>query len=71
MFVNSIIASIGIFNMGLGDAAIKFVSKYKSLNDTINLNRIVNSVFALSLISLIVFIILGNCFAFYLRHITF
>lgn len=71
MFVNSIIASIGIFNMGLGDAAIKFVSKYKSLNDTINLNRIVNSVFALSLISLIVFIILGNCFAFLLKAYNF
>lgn len=71
MFVNSIIASIGIFNMGLGDAAIKFVSKYKSLNDTFNLNRIVSSVFALSLISLIIFIILGNCFAYLLKTYNF
>ena len=67
MFVNSIIASIGVVNMGLGDATIKFVSKYKSVNDLPNLGRIVNALIALSLLLLLVFIILGNGFALLIK----
>jgi len=64
MFVNSIIASIGIVNMGLGDASIKFVSKYRALNDTPNINRIVNTTFSLSLFLLLIIILLGIGVAF-------
>jgi O-antigen/teichoic acid export membrane protein len=71
MFVNSIIASIGLLNMGLGDATIKFVSKYRSLEDPINLNRIVNAVFSLSLVFLIIFIVFGNGFAYILKSYNF
>ena len=71
MFVNSIIAGIGILNMGLGDATIKFVSKYRSLEDPINLSRIVNAVFSLSLVFLIIFIVFGNGIAYLLRLYNF
>ena len=71
MFVNSIIAGIGILNMGLGDATIKFVSKYRSLEDPINLSRIVNAVFSLSLVFLIIFIVFGNGFAYILKSYNF
>jgi len=71
MFVNSIIAGIGILNMGLGDATIKFVSKYRSLEDPINLSRIVNAVFSLSLVFLIIFIVFGNGFAYILKTYNF
>ncbi len=65
MLVNSIIASIGIFNVGIGDATIKFVSKYKALNDEANLNRIVNTGFSINLV--IIFIIISaGVFASYL-----
>lgn len=70
MFVNSIVASIGILNMGLGDATIKFTSKYKTLDDFDNLNRIVSSLFGLSLIFLIVFFVLGVGFAFIIKYFT-
>ncbi len=59
MLVNSIITSIGIFNVGIGDATIKFVSKYRALNDNTNLNRIVNAGFSINLIIIIVTIIAG------------
>jgi len=71
MFVNSIIAGIGVLNMGLGDATIKFVSKYRSLEDPLNLNRIVNAVFSLSLVFLIIFIVFGNGFAYILKSYNF
>lgn len=59
MLVNSIIASIGIVNVGLGDAAIKFISKYRALNDNVNINRIINTGLSLCLILLLIIVLLG------------
>ncbi len=68
MFVNSIIASIGIVNMGLGDASIKFVSKYRALNDIPSINRIVKTTFSLSLLLLLIIILLGIGTAFFVEN---
>ena len=59
MLVNSIIASIGIFNVGIGDATIKFVSKYKALDDDTNLYRIVNTGFSINLVIIFVIMVAG------------
>jgi O-antigen/teichoic acid export membrane protein len=45
--VNSIITNIRIFNVGIGDVTIKFVSKYKAIDCNANLNRIVNTGFSI------------------------
>ena len=67
MFVNSIIASIGVVNLGLGDASIKFVSKYRALNDVANINKIVKTTFSLSLVLLIIIVILGTGAAYFIE----
>src|ERR1035437_7929361 len=58
MIVNSIIISLGIFNIGAGVAAIKFISKYNALSDTQNIRRIVVSTFPLDVIITAVIIML-------------
>ena len=65
MLVNSIITSIGIFNVGIGDATIKFVSKYKAFEDNANLNRIVNTGFSINLIIIIVTILAGLAVSYF------
>jgi O-antigen/teichoic acid export membrane protein len=59
MFVNSIIASIGIVNVGIGDAAIKFISKYRALEDKTGINRIINTGFSLVLILALIIVVIG------------
>jgi len=70
MLVNSIIASIGIVNVGLGDAAIKFISKYRALGDNNNINRIVNTGFSLSLFFLLVILLLGFGISLFIKSIN-
>lgn len=60
MLVNSIIVSIGVVNFGIGDATIKFVSKYKTLNSTADIGRIVNAGFTLAILLLFAVILLGS-----------
>ena len=43
MLANSIIASIGVLNVGLGDATIKYISKYKALNKPDAIHKVVQS----------------------------
>lgn len=48
VLINSIIASIGILNAGLGDATIKFISKYRAVNDIISVKRVFNATYTLT-----------------------
>lgn len=64
MLVNSIMVSIGIINLGIGDASIKFVSKYKSLNSKQDIRRITNAGFLLTIILLLAVFIIGLLIAF-------
>ena len=64
MFVNSIIASIGIVNVGIGDAAIKFISKYRALGDKTGINRIINTGFSLVLGLALVIVVIGLVVSF-------
>ncbi|MCE2894907.1 MAG: oligosaccharide flippase family protein [Flammeovirgaceae bacterium] len=49
MLVNSITATIGVLNVGLGDATIKFVSKYLALGDRKGLVKIIGASYSIYL----------------------
>lgn len=57
ILINSIIGSLGILNLGLGDAAIRFISKYKA-SDQVRTIKIANTTYSfyllLSLVGLLV-----------------
>lgn len=59
MLVNSIMISIGIVNVGLGDAAIKFISQYHARDSKQDIARITNAGFFLSLLLLILVSVIG------------
>jgi O-antigen/teichoic acid export membrane protein len=71
MIENSIIISLGIVNIGAGDAAIKFISKYNALSDKENIKRIVASTFSLNVVITTIIIILGTILFFLIRNINF
>ena len=71
MIVNSIIISLGIVNIGAGDAAIKFISKYNALSDKENIRRIIASTFSLNVVITTIIIILGTILFFLIRNINF
>jgi len=70
MLVNSIIVSIGVVNFGIGDATIKFVSKYKTLNSTTDIGRIVNAGFTLALLLLVAVVLLGSSAAVFINLVN-
>jgi O-antigen/teichoic acid export membrane protein len=71
MIVNSIIISLGIVNIGAGDAAIKFISKYNALSDKENIKRIVASTFSLNVVITGIIILLGTILFFIVRNFNF
>lgn len=54
MLVNSIVAGFGVFNAGLADVTIKYVSKYRAKKDIQNIVRIIRTTCSLSFILTIV-----------------
>jgi len=61
--VNSFIGIMGVFNFGIGDASIKYVSDYHSKNDKENLQSVIeNAVFIYIIICVLIF--LTGFFAF-------
>jgi O-antigen/teichoic acid export membrane protein len=48
VLVSSFTGTVGIFQIGLGDAIIKYVSSYKGRNDTAGVSRIISGTLALS-----------------------
>jgi O-antigen/teichoic acid export membrane protein len=48
MLVSSFTGTIGIVQLGLGDATIKYISAYKARNDTLGVSRIISAILALS-----------------------
>jgi len=70
MIVNSIIASIGIVNMGIGDAIIKFISKYRALENQKEINRIINTGFSLISALAILIILIGSAISFLVARIN-
>jgi len=60
MLVNTIIASVGILNVGLGDTTIKFVSKYLALGKHDDLKGIIGATYSLYI--LLAIIVSGFCF---------
>src|ERR1035437_5120491 len=68
MLVNTIVASIGILNIGLGDATIKFVSKNLALKDKDGVIKIISATYSLYLILAILVMAIGFVFAFLLKN---
>ncbi|WP_299757615.1 oligosaccharide flippase family protein [uncultured Pontibacter sp.] len=50
MLINSLIASIGVLNGGLSDATIKFISKYRALEDHSSIIRIFRATYSITLV---------------------
>ena len=67
MLVNSIMVSIGVVNLGIGDAAIKFVSKYNALNSRKDISRITNAGFLLTILLFILIVTIGLVVALILK----
>lgn len=68
ILANSIIASIGVLNMGLGDATIKYVSKYRALNDKSAVSKVVQSNYTIYLALAFLVILAGIAIAFLIDH---
>ena len=66
MLVNSILVSIGLVNFGIGDASIRFISKYRAFSDYDNIFRVINSSLTVSIVLSLLIISIGNILAFFL-----
>lgn len=64
MLVNTVIASIGILNVGFGDATIKYVAQYEARNDRNGANKIIATTFSMYLVlcALVVAVAFGIAF---------
>lgn len=71
VFINSIIASLGILNIGLGDATIKYVSKYLALEDIFKVNNIIRTTFTIYLILVSIILIIGLVILEFDKHLMF
>ncbi len=57
ILVGSLTGYMGLLNMGLSPAIVKFVARYKSLGDDLMVNRVVNTILAvLSIVAGVVFL---------------
>jgi O-antigen/teichoic acid export membrane protein len=68
MFINTIIASIGILNIGLGDATVKFISKYLVEGNRHKINKVIEATYAVYLVLCIVVLAVTVILAFIIRE---
>src|ERR1035437_4892595 len=68
MLVNTIVASIGILNVGLGDATIKFVTKYLALKDKNGVIKIISATYSLYCVLGFLVIVIAYITAFLLKN---
>jgi O-antigen/teichoic acid export membrane protein len=50
MLVSVLAGTVGIFQIGLGDATVKYVSSYRGRGDSVAVTRIINGILALSVL---------------------
>lgn len=70
MLINSIIGSLGVLSGGFGDAAIKYISKYRARNDSEGVSRVVNATYSLFLFISLIVLVLGYIFLFLANHFS-
>ena len=63
ILINSIISHFRVFDPGLSNTLVKFVSKYRAKNDIININKIINNILFIFL--LVISIILFSSFVIF------
>ncbi len=68
MFVNTIIASIGVLNIGLGDATVKFISKYLIEGNKEKVNKIIGATYSIYLVLCAVVFVAAIIFSFILKE---
>lgn len=68
MLVNSIVAGIGVVNFGMGEASIKFISKFRALDDIQSVNRIFKTGLALTLLVFLLISAIGYSAALISEH---
>lgn len=59
ILINSIISHLRFFDPGLGNSIIKFVSKYRSKNDILNINKIINNIFFIFLLIVLILLFIS------------
>lgn len=64
MLINTVIASIGVLNLGLGDATIKYVSKYNALNKPEGIKNIVEASYSVYLLLALSVILVGFSYSY-------
>jgi O-antigen/teichoic acid export membrane protein len=68
MFVNTIVASIGVLNIGLGDATVKFISKYLVEGNRHKVNKVIEATYAVYLVLCAAVLIVTIILAFIIRE---
>jgi len=68
MFINTIMASIGILNIGLGDATVKFVSKYLVAGEREKVNKIIGATYSVYLVLCAVVVLVAIVSSFVVRE---
>ncbi len=59
MLINTIVAFMGAFNFGLGDASIKYISKYKANSSLKDETRIFQGILSLTIVMMLIIISIG------------
>ena len=68
MLINTTTQLMSVLNLGLGDANIKFISKYTALEDFTSIRKTVTTTFTLALIIVLLSICLGLVLAYLIQY---
>lgn len=68
MLINTTTQLMSVLNLGLGDANIKFISKYVALEDFVAIRKIVTATFTLALIIVLLSCCLGLALAYLVQN---
>lgn len=68
MLINTTTQLMSVLNLGLGDANIKFISKYIALGDFASIRKTVTATFSLALIIVLLSFFLGLVLAYFIQY---
>lgn len=71
ILINSVTSFVGVFNFGIGPSIIKFVSKYRALNNFEKIKNVINNVMLLSLAIFVFIMLIGVGILAYLKNHNF
>lgn len=68
MLVNSLMASIGVLNLGLADATIKYISQYRALQDNYAVLRIIRTTFSIYVGLAVILVVISFSIGLIINH---